>query len=190
MNILLTFLNVLVRRAGFLPFARYITLVQILLAAWNALVRAGLAPHLTLPGTRKAELSPSDGRALPPPHPPRRPLIALHPAALLTLLAVPLGLRADQKYSSMPTLPEQPIVTPDPEAANPSSFVVRRSTSLPSLSIIIPARNEAKNLERLLPSLRALDYPGKLEIIVVDDQSSDNTSEVAARVGRAGRDRP
>lgn len=51
---------------------------------------------------------------------------------------------------------------------------------LPALSIIVPARNEAKNLRRLLPSLRGLRYPGPLEILVVDDESEDETAEVAA----------
>ena len=47
----------------------------------------------------------------------------------------------------------------------------------PSLSIVIPAKNEAPGLERLLPSLRAL-HP-EAEIIVVDDGSSDDTARVA-----------
>lgn len=51
---------------------------------------------------------------------------------------------------------------------------------LPALSIIVPARNEAQNLRRLLPSLRSLRYPGPLEILVVDDESGDETAEVAA----------
>ena len=45
---------------------------------------------------------------------------------------------------------------------------------LPTLSICIPARNEAKNLRRLLPTLRAQDYP-ELEIFVWDDGSEDDT---------------
>ncbi len=55
--------------------------------------------------------------------------------------------------------------------------------SLPALSIIVPARNEVGNLARLLPALRALDYPGPCEIIVVDDGSVDDTSAVATRHG-------
>ena len=49
--------------------------------------------------------------------------------------------------------------------------------SLPSLSICIPARNEAENLRRLLPSLHAQDYP-ELEIFVWDDGSDDETWDV------------
>jgi len=49
--------------------------------------------------------------------------------------------------------------------------------SLPRLSVCIPARNEADNLRRLLPTLRAQDYPN-LEIFVWDDGSDDATWEV------------
>ena len=44
----------------------------------------------------------------------------------------------------------------------------------PLVSIIIPARNEERNLQRLLPSLLAQNYP-HLEIIVYDDASEDKT---------------
>lgn len=44
----------------------------------------------------------------------------------------------------------------------------------PPVSICIPARNEADNLRRLLPSLLRQNYPS-LEIIVWDDGSDDDT---------------
>ncbi len=55
-----------------------------------------------------------------------------------------------------------------------------------SITIIVPARNEEKNIERCLNSLLNQNYPKeKFTIIVIDDQSSDNTStivnEIAAR---------
>jgi glycosyltransferase involved in cell wall biosynthesis len=56
------------------------------------------------------------------------------------------------------------------------------SSLLPSVSVVIPARNEALNLRRLLPSLvsqRGVD----LEVIVYDDVSDDGTSEVATSIG-------
>src|SRR5689334_6235569 len=44
------------------------------------------------------------------------------------------------------------------------------------ISIIIPARNEEKNIGALLDSLQQQTYPKELtEIIVVDDNSSDQT---------------
>lgn len=48
---------------------------------------------------------------------------------------------------------------------------------LPSVSILIPARNEEDNLQRLLPSLLSQDYPD-FEVIVYDDGSEDQTWEV------------
>src|SRR5258706_1495405 len=46
----------------------------------------------------------------------------------------------------------------------------------PSVSIIIPSRNRAQQLERCLRALCALDYPvACLEMLVVDDASTDGT---------------
>ncbi|NJL25754.1 MAG: glycosyltransferase [Calothrix sp. SM1_5_4] len=52
----------------------------------------------------------------------------------------------------------------------------------PSVGVIVPCRNEEGNLPALLPSLRAQDYPD-FEILVVDDESSDRTAEVAREAG-------
>lgn len=50
------------------------------------------------------------------------------------------------------------------------------SENLPSVSIVVAARNEAHNLPRLLHSLFAQEYPAdKLEIVVVDDRSEDGS---------------
>jgi chlorobactene glucosyltransferase len=49
----------------------------------------------------------------------------------------------------------------------------------PFVSIIVPARNEERNLPRLLPSLLSQRYP-HYEIIVVDDQSTDGTPQILA----------
>jgi len=50
---------------------------------------------------------------------------------------------------------------------------------LPSVSIIISARNEENNLPNLLDSLSQLTYPiDKLEFIIVNDRSSDNTLQI------------
>ena len=49
----------------------------------------------------------------------------------------------------------------------------------PGVSIVIPTYNRAKQLERCLASLLNLDYPPEcMEIIVVDDASSDATSTI------------
>lgn len=48
------------------------------------------------------------------------------------------------------------------------------------VSIIIPARNEAANIEQCLQSILANNYPNELlEIIVVDDHSTDDTADIA-----------
>lgn len=55
---------------------------------------------------------------------------------------------------------------------------------LPRVSIIIPARNEERNLEEALRSILALDYDN-LEIDVVDDRSTDRTGEILDRMALA-----
>ncbi len=84
----------------------------------------------------------------------------------LSLSVIPLALRAEAMYRRLPVL--RPVAN---------------VTALPSLSIIIPARNEAQNLRRLLPSLNGQVYAGDVEIIVVDDQSTDGTADVAQQYG-------
>ncbi|MEX2528796.1 MAG: glycosyltransferase [Gemmatimonadota bacterium] len=61
----------------------------------------------------------------------------------------------------------------------PRSLVVSTAGGKwPSVSVIIPARNEVANLPRLLGSLAAQDYPD-YEVILVDDGSDDGTGELA-----------
>ncbi len=62
-----------------------------------------------------------------------------------------------------------------------------QSGSLPGITAIIPARNEAEVLPGCLPSLLGQDYPGRFRVIVVDDDSSDGTAKVAAGLGDAAR---
>lgn len=53
----------------------------------------------------------------------------------------------------------------------------------PGVSIVIPSYNRARELERCLRSLLRLDYPiERLEIIVVDDGSTDETSAMVQRM--------
>lgn len=49
----------------------------------------------------------------------------------------------------------------------------------PRVSILVAARNEEANIGRCLRSLAALNYPsGRLEIIIADDGSTDNTAAI------------
>lgn len=49
----------------------------------------------------------------------------------------------------------------------------------PRVTAVIPARNEADMLPRSLTSLALQDYPGEFSIVLVDDQSTDRTAEIA-----------
>ncbi|MGC8633456.1 MAG: prenyltransferase [Candidatus Limnocylindrales bacterium] len=53
------------------------------------------------------------------------------------------------------------------------------ATRPPTLTAVIPARNESGQIEAAIRSLQAQDYPG-LRILVADDGSSDGTADIAA----------
>jgi len=56
----------------------------------------------------------------------------------------------------------------------------------PRVSVILPARNEAANLERCARSILASGYPD-FELVVVDDRSEDDTGRILARLAAADR---
>ena len=56
------------------------------------------------------------------------------------------------------------------------------ATTGPLVSVIIPARNEARNIEQCVRSIRAATYSA-IEVIVVDDRSTDGTGDVVERLG-------
>ncbi len=72
--------------------------------------------------------------------------------------------RTDQRLPARPS-----------EAAGPEHW--------PSVAAVIPARNEAAILPETLPGLLAQDYPGPFSVILVDDDSTDGTAQVAAGLG-------
>jgi len=59
---------------------------------------------------------------------------------------------------------------------------LERPSAWPSVTAIIPARDEAKLVPRSLGSLLAQDYPGRFSVLLVDDQSSDGTAAIARSV--------
>jgi cellulose synthase/poly-beta-1,6-N-acetylglucosamine synthase-like glycosyltransferase/peptidoglycan/xylan/chitin deacetylase (PgdA/CDA1 family) len=56
-----------------------------------------------------------------------------------------------------------------------------REAFAPPVSIVVPAFNEAVGIERTVRSLAASEYP-VMEIVVVDDGSSDGTAEIVDRL--------
>lgn len=66
------------------------------------------------------------------------------------------------------------------EEVSPDSY-----EDLPSVTVIIAARNEAGCIKKCVDSILANDFPKyKFEIIVVDDQSTDNTAEIASSIDK------
>lgn len=55
----------------------------------------------------------------------------------------------------------------------------REPQTWPSVCVVVPARDEAAVLPHSLPSLLAQDYPGRAEVFLIDDGSSDGTGELA-----------
>jgi cellulose synthase/poly-beta-1,6-N-acetylglucosamine synthase-like glycosyltransferase len=67
---------------------------------------------------------------------------------------------------------------------------VKCDSKLPFVSVIVPAKNEERVIGRLLRSLLKINYPSSLmEILVVDDNSTDRTYEICQKFvdGNPGR---
>jgi chlorobactene glucosyltransferase len=58
-----------------------------------------------------------------------------------------------------------------------------RASVFPRVSVLIPARNEAANIEACVRSLLTQDYPD-FEVIVLDDHSEDETRLILTRLAR------
>jgi glycosyltransferase involved in cell wall biosynthesis len=56
-------------------------------------------------------------------------------------------------------------------------------------SVVVPARNEGEAVEGALGSILAQDYPGSLEVVAVDDRSTDRTGDVLAGLASEWPDR-
>jgi cellulose synthase/poly-beta-1,6-N-acetylglucosamine synthase-like glycosyltransferase len=59
----------------------------------------------------------------------------------------------------------------------------RHDGGWPSVSVVIPARNEELHLAEALQSVLALDYP-RIDVLVVDDRSTDATPRILADLSR------
>jgi len=59
----------------------------------------------------------------------------------------------------------------------------------PAVIAVIPARDEAESVGQTITSLVRQDYRGSLSVVLVDDQSSDGTADVARQAAVASPDR-
>lgn len=67
----------------------------------------------------------------------------------------------------------------------PREIRCKKISKYPKVSVIIPVKNEAHVIEETLRKVRASDYPrNKLEIIVVDGGSTDNTVKIAKKYAK------
>ena len=87
-------------------------------------------------------------------------------AGLLAWLRVAwVGIRTDRCVDRLTAIP------PDPP---PGGW--------PALTVVVPARDEARGVEASVRSLLAQDYP-ELRVVAVDDRSTDGTGAILDRVG-------
>ena len=64
--------------------------------------------------------------------------------------------------------------------------LVPRASESPLVSVVIPARNEARNIALCMQSVLRSHYPS-VEVVVVDDRSTDGTGIIAREVSRNDR---
>ena len=90
--------------------------------------------------------------------------IIIYPIFTYYIALTIAGLRYNSRF-------KQPPIPPD--------------DALPSVSILIPTRNEGVVIGDTLRAMAALDYPrDKLEVLLLDDGSTDDTLERASEVAR------
>ncbi len=115
-------------------------------------------------------------------------LVSLRPLRTVTLNG-PL-LKLMQSMTAEAVMPRSDAEKAILEKLHTGGFVERVQADLemlpglPTVSIIIPVKDRAEDLSQCLLSLHRLNYPDdKLQIIVVDDGSTDETPEVARTLG-------
>ncbi|CAN5263772.1 hydroxychlorobactene glucosyltransferase CruC [soil metagenome] len=86
----------------------------------------------------------------------------------LVLVAGLVGVLVNSCASAwaMPTVGDEPDGGPDQDGGG---------AELPSVSVLVPARNEERSILDCVRSLLEQDYGGRFEVVVLDDQSEDGT---------------
>jgi chlorobactene glucosyltransferase len=95
-------------------------------------------------------------------------------AIILSSLALGLGLLITWLVHSRSRM--QIVIDPTSHSSK-----IPTGESLPLISVIIPARNEGRNIRRCVQALLQQTYP-KFELIVVDDRSTDATPQILAEL--------
>ena len=95
---------------------------------------------------------------------------------------------ADQRLAPIAPDASAPDASAAGFASDPAADISsRRSTApahdWPDISIIIPARDEAETIARVVTAHRQCDYRGTYRIIVIDDRSDDDTAMLARHAG-------
>jgi hopene-associated glycosyltransferase HpnB len=52
----------------------------------------------------------------------------------------------------------------------------------PNVTVVVPARNEAETIGRVVSDLAKQDYPGEFSVVIVDDHSEDATASIARQI--------
>jgi chlorobactene glucosyltransferase len=102
-------------------------------------------------------------------------LLLLYQIVILSVLLALLALLVINLLT-LPTLPQDE--PDDPQSAIRGALWAPQSAFV---SILVPARNEAANIEVCVRSLLAQDY-SRWELLVLDDQSEDATGAILARL--------
>lgn len=95
--------------------------------------------------------------------------------AVAILMVYILRWRAYPLFRKFITDPEENAPGQGVQHVTPHNICAAREARFPAVSIVVPARNQADRLEKLLPALFTQDYPEAFEVIVVDQKSTDDT---------------